>query len=330
MAPLTRRPNKRAYRAPIFGYSTATVSRTFRASASLRLAAIAAFAAIAVLAAARAFAQMTRRNFIEPLITEDTFTDDEAGLLPGWSRGADSRTFLLAAQVEKSLARNISVEVTGQWNQESPAGESRDHTGFDDLEVMPKYAFYVAAEHEFRLAAAIDSFFPVGNPRVENNTHYLAGPMLLWAKGMGDLPRTWWLRYLRPIEVQGDAGYLFKFSGSFGGQAFADVAFAYNLPFMAGEAGGATASRWVRWPLANLAPFTEINYLEFPGGRRGRTPPEVLLTPGLAYLSGPYQLSLGTEVALNHAASQNDKASVLGLLNVQLDPLFPAIGWKPF
>ena len=303
------------------------MSRALRASTSVRVAAL---VALTVIAASRSLAQTSERNFVEPLITEDTFTTDEAGLLPGWSRGADSRSFFLAAQIEKSLAQNVSVEVTAQLDQQSPAGTRRDRTGSDDLEVLPKYAFYVAAEHEFRLAAAIDSFFPVGDPQVENNTHYLAGPMLLWAKGMGDLPRTSWLRYLRPIEVQGDGGYLCKFSGSFGGQAFADAAFAYNLPFIAGDAGGATAARWMRWPLASLAPFAEINYLEFPDGRRGRTPPVMLLTPGLAYLSGPYQLSIGTEVALNHAASQNDKASVLGLLNVQLGPLFPAIGWTPF
>jgi len=309
------------------------VSCAFRASASRRHAAIAASAALTfltLLAASRTLAQTNERNFIEPLITEDTFTTNEADLLPGWSRGADSRTFVVAAQIEKSLAQNVSLEVTAQWDQESPAGTSRDRTGFDDLEVMPKYAFHVANEHEFRLAAAIDSFFPVGNPQVEDNTHYLAGPMLLWAKGMGDLPWTSRLRYLRPIEAQGDGGYLFKFSGSFGGQAFADAVVAYNIPFMAGDAGGTIASPWMRWPLANLAPFTEINYIEFPNGRRGRTPPALFLTPGLAYLSGPYQLSVGTQVALSHSASQDDKASVLGLLNVQLDSLFPAIRWKPF
>jgi hypothetical protein len=306
------------------------VNRALRASASSRVAAIATVTFLTLLAASRTLAQTNERNFIEPLITEDTFTSDEADLLPGWSRGADSRTFVLAAQIEKSLAQNVSVEIAAQWDQESPAAKSSDRTGFDNLEVMPKYAFYIAAEHEFRLAAAIDSFFPVGNPQVEDNTHYLAGPMLLWTKGMGDLPRTSWLRYLRPLEAQGDGGYLFKFSGSFGSQAFADAVFAYNFPFMAGDAGAAAASRWMRWPLANLAPFTEINYIEFPNGRRGRTPPALFLTPGLAYLSGPYQLSVGTQVALSHSASQEDKASVLGLLNIQLDPLFPAIRWTPF
>jgi hypothetical protein len=40
--------------------------------------------------------------------------------------------------------------------------------------------------------------------------------------------------------------------------------------------------------------------------------------------------SAPTARALSHSASQDDKASLLGLLNVQLDSLFPAIRWKPF
>jgi hypothetical protein len=287
----------------------------------------AACLSLCVLRVHRALAQTAERNFIEPLITEDTFTSDEADLLPGWSRGADNREFFLAIQIEKSLARNASVEITAQWDRQSPAGTSPDRSGFDDLEVMPKYVLYVADEHEFRLAAAIDSFFPVGNSQVEDNTHYLAGPMLLWAKGMGDLPATSWLRYLRPLEIQGDGGYLFRFSGPFGGEAFADAAFAYNLPFLA---GAGTRPRWIAPSLAHLVPFGEINYVEFPNGRRGRTPPALFLTPGLACMVGPYQLSLGTQIGLNHQSSQNDKASLLGLFNVQLDPLFPAIGWTPF
>ena len=294
--------------------------------------AILTFAALLIIptAASLAFARTIERNFIEPLITEDTFTTDEAGLIPGWSRGADSREFFLAVQFEKSLAQNASIEITGQWDQQSPPGNSRDRTGFDNLEVLPKYLLYVSDTHELRIAAAIDSFFPVGDSQVEDNTHFLAGPMLLWAKGMSDLPQSSWLRYLRPVEIQSDGGYLFKFSGSDSGEAFADAVVAYNFAFMAGEIERAAQPSWMNWPIENLAPFAEMNYVEFAGGRRGRTPPALLLTPGLAYMSGPYQVSIGTQVALDHAASQQDKVSILGLLNVQLAPLIPAIAWRPF
>jgi len=277
-----------------------------------------------------ALAQSVARNYIEPLITEDTFTTNEADILPGWSRGADSREFVLAVQIEKSIAQNASIEVTGQWDQQSPPGNHRDRTGFDNLEVLPKYDFYIADEHEFRLAAAIDSFFPVGNSQVENNTHYLAGPMLLWTKGMGDLPRDSWLRYLRPIDIQGDGGCLFEFSGSFSAKPFADAILAYNIPYMLADAGSTRAAQWIHGPLKNLVPFSELNYVEFTAGRRGRTPPALFATPGIAYVAGPYQVSVGTQIALNHNASQQDKVSLLGLLNVQLDPIFPAISWNPF
>ena len=289
-----------------------------------------AVSALLLHGAGAALAQPVTRNYIEPLITEDTFTTNEADVLPGWSRGADSREFVLALQIEKSLAQNASIEITGQWDQQSPPGNHRDRTGFDNLEVMPKYAFYIADEHEFRLAAAIDSFFPVGNAQVEDNTHYLAGPMLMWTKGMGDLPRDSWLRYLRPADVQGDGGCLFEFSGGFDAQAFADAVVAYNIPYMLQDDPGAPAAQWIRGPLRNVVPFSELNYVEFTAGRRGRSQPALFATPGIAYVMDAYQLSVGTQIALNHNSSQQDKFSLLGLFNVQLDPLFSAISWQPF
>ncbi len=306
--------------------SAAVAIRLTRAPSRLRFIAAAAVVAAAFAARPALGQQAAERTWLEPLVTEDSFPSNEADIQPGWFHTADGRTFALSIELEKKLGQNTSLEAEGEWHQESPAGGARDRTGFDDLETLLKHIFYVSPAHEFRLAGAIDSLWPVGNRQVEDETHFLTGPMLMWAKGMGDLPQDTWLRWMRPIDVQGDGGYLFKFSGSSGGSVFADAAFAYNLPYMADSMNAANLT----WPLCSLVPFIEINYSEVPTGRRGRTPAEFFITPGLSYFTGPYQFTLGSQVALDHAASRADEASVLGLLDINLSRLVPALRWTPF
>jgi hypothetical protein len=270
--------------------------------------------------------QTIPRTWIEPLVTEDSFPSNEADILPGWVRSAHGRTFSLTIELEKKLSQNTSLEAEGEWHQQSPQGNARDRSGFDDLETLLKHVFYVSPAHEFRLAAGIDSLWPVGNRQVEDETHFLSGPMLMWAKGMSDLPQDSWLRWMRPVDVQGDGGYLFKFSGSLGGLTFADAVVTYNLPYMVDNVG----AQGLAWPLRNLVPFAEINYSEVPVGRRGRAPAQFFVTPGISCFSGPYQLTVGSQIALDHAARHEDQASVLGLLDINLSQVFPAMRWTPF
>jgi hypothetical protein len=270
--------------------------------------------------------QALERTWLEPLVTEDSFASNEADVLPGWRRGGDGRTFSLTVELEKKLSPSTSLEAEGEWHQQSPEGRAHDRTGFDDLETLLKRVLYLSPAHEFRLAAGIDSLWPAGDRQVEGQRSFLTGPMVMWAKGMGDLPHDPWLRWMRPIDIQGDAGYLFELSSSSGGDAFADAAFTYNLPYLAADIGAEN----VLWPLRNLAPFIEVNYSEVPTGRRGRTPAEFFITPGLSYFTGPYQFTLGSQVALDHAASRQDYASVLGLVDINLSAIFPAIRWTPF
>ncbi len=78
-----------------------------------------------------------------------------------------------------------------------------------------------------------------------------------------------------------------------------------------------------------LSPFVEFNYDQVAFGRRENTPPDLRVTPGLAYLFGPFQLSVGTQVALNQTASHNVQAAVLTLLVIDLDEIIPGAGWMP-
>ena len=63
-------------------------------------------------------------------------------------------------------------------------------------------------------------------------------------------------------------------------------------------------------------------------GRRQNTPPDLRVTPGRAYLYGPCQLTIGTQVALNRTASHNVQSAVLTLLDIDLDEIIPGAGWE--
>jgi hypothetical protein len=54
------------------------------------------------------------------------------------------------------------------------------------------------------------------------------------------------------------------------------------------------------------------------------------LTPGLAYLGNYCELSVGGQIALNGAAPSGDRVTVIGLIEVFYDNIFPALGWNPF
>jgi hypothetical protein len=73
----------------------------------------------------------------------------------------------------------------------------------------------------------------------------------------------------------------------------------------------------------NLAPFAEFSYEQIVNGPQGGTQPNLVVLPGLAYVSQAYQVSLATEFALNRATIFDCHAAVFGMLSLTLDQLFP-------
>jgi hypothetical protein len=111
-------------------------------------------------------AQVGKRNYIEPLIADDPNPGNELDLIPSWVAIAEGSNFSFNFSLEKTLSENFSLELGNAWNDPScnpgficlGAGSSRRGrsrhrqpnsnnfsqqllSGFDDLEVLPKYAF---------------------------------------------------------------------------------------------------------------------------------------------------------------------------------------------
>ncbi|MGH7932740.1 MAG: hypothetical protein ACREQN_06165 [Candidatus Binataceae bacterium] len=264
-------------------------------------------------------------TFIEPLITEDANPKNEFDILkPKWLRTSEGREFSLGFSLEKMLAPNLSVEIGSTWTSLSPK-QGADVSGFDSLEIFPKYAFLTVPEHEFRLSIAADLELPTGNPSVQSQNHTTLGPVLLWAKGLGDIPNWSGLKYLRPFGLAGDFGYVPALGGHTSHDMFADQVIEYSLPYLSDN----VRDVGLGWPLRNLYLFSEFNYDQLITGPSGQTFPDIRATPGIAYMGRYVQLSLATQFPLNHATAPNNHAAVLGLLDIFIDDLIPQTNWMP-
>jgi hypothetical protein len=283
--------------------------------------------ALAAFGSARiALAQVGKRNFIEPLIAEDPNPSNELELQPGWNKSRTGNQYSFAFSQEKTLTSNFSLEIADAFNQVSPR-QGGDARGLGALEFLPKWAFFTSVEHEMRVALGGEIFLPVGDLDAGAPSHTRAGPMLMYAKGMGDLPGRGFALYLRPFAIQGDFAYLPAWGGPESGQFISDICLSYQFYYLSDSGLALPFASF----LNRLAPFAEFNWQQIAVGRRFNTPPDFRITPALAYGLDTCQLTIGTQVALSHQASLNNQAAVIFLLDLYMDQIWPRVfNWTPF
>src|SRR5262249_26311733 len=149
---------------------------------------------------------------------------------------------------------------------------------------------------------------------------------LLWEKGMGDLPNREGIKYLRPLGFQADVGYLPALDGHTSHLLFADLVSEYSLMYLSNS----VRDIGLGWPLRNLFLFNEINYDQLIAGAPGQTFPHLVATPGIAYVGYHFELSFGTQLALNQASVADTHAVLIGLLDIFYDSIFPSLNWTLF
>jgi hypothetical protein len=277
-----------------------------------RLVAIVAVVA-AVTSAHLAHAQVGKRNFLEPIVTEDPNPSNELELQAEWIQAAGSSNFQFAFSLEKTLTPNFSIEVGDAVNRYA-ARQEEPVSGMSNLQILPKWAIYTSAEHEMRVAVGGEIFPSTGEIDAGADSRTRAGPMLMLAKGAGDLPEHGRWRYFRPFSLQADAGYLPTWSGPKSGLVFADACLideGVPLPIPALMRG--------------VAPFVEFDYQQVGVGKRNGTPPDWRITPALGGGNDTYQVTIGAQVGINPAGNANARGAIIALLNVQMDRLWPAI-----
>src|SRR5579862_3275792 len=267
--------------------------------------------------------------FLEPLIAEDPTPANELDIAePSWTRSADGRAFEMGTSIEKVIGMDsnnlprFSIGGGTDWDYFSPK-QGRNQVGWDDLEVFGKYAFLIVPEHEFLMAIALDAALPTGSPRVEEQQHASLGSSLLWEKALGDLPNLPMLKYLRPFGFQSYVSYLPALGGQVEHQLSAGTVVEYSLSYLSNN----VEDIGLKPPFRNLFLYTEINYSELIRGPAGETFPNIVATPGIAYVGYRFELSLGTQFALNNAAVAGTHAAVIGLLDIFYDSFIPQGNW---
>ncbi len=263
--------------------------------------------------------------FLEPLITQDPAPANELDILaPSWIRSSDANTYSIASSVEKVLwldknyMPRFSIGGGSSWQHISPF-QAPSRQGFNGVTMFGKWAFYYSQKHEFLVSIGAQIQLPTGNTGIQPSSHTSLGPTFLWEKALGDLPNAPVLKYLRPLGLQTDFGYLPALGGPTHHHMFADATIEYSLPYLSNN----VQDIGLKWPLRNMFLFNEINYDQVITGPSGQTFPALLATPGIAYISYHFEVSLGTQFALNNATRPGTHAAVLGLLDIFYDSFFP-------
>jgi hypothetical protein len=266
--------------------------------------------------------------FLEPIITQDPTPANELDILaPSWVRSADANTYSIGFSMEKVLyldenyVPRFSIGGGSSWSHVSPFAD-RSRQGFGELVLFGKYAFYYSLEHEFMLTIGAQLRLPTGNTDIEAQNHTSLGPLFLWEKGMGDLPDWPVLKYLRPLGVQSDFGYVPALGGHTSHHMFADAVIEYSLPYLSNN----VQDIGLKPPFRNLFLFNEINYDQLITGPSGSTFPTILATPGIAYVGYHFEVAVGTQFALNTASRSGTHAAVVGLLDIFYDSIIPHFG----
>ncbi len=294
---------------------------------------------------ASARAQVGKRNFIEPLIVEDANPSNELDLIPQWVKLSHGTLLSITGSLEKQLAENFSLQLADAWNDPScqtghacslatftRIGRHRQRrfrtqllSGFGDFEILTKYAFLTSARHELRIAFGSDLFLTNGNPSAGCSTHTYVGPILMSSKGMGDIPDLSVIRYLRPLALQADVEDVIRTGGTVGNQVNAEWVVSYQFSYLSDYVRDIGLPPFIR----ALSPFGEFTYAQFVQGGAGSTQPDLRVLPGIAYVNGPYQVSLATMYSLNRVETQATHAAVIAMLSLTLDQLLTEFGWTP-
>jgi hypothetical protein len=266
--------------------------------------------------------------FLEPILTQDPTPANELDILqPSWVRSSDANSYSIASSFEKVLwlDRNdmprVSAGSGSSWTYVAPY-HGLNFNGFGALTMFAKYAFYYSLEHEFLASLALQLQVPIGSKGIQSENHTSLGPVFLWEKGLGDLPDWSGLRYLRPLGIQSDFGYVPALSGHTSHHMFADGIIEYSLPYLSNN----VEDIGLKPPFRNLFLFNEINYDQLLTGPSGQTFPTLLATPGIAYVGYHFELALATQFALNRASRPGNHAAVLGLIDIFYDSIFTRLG----
>src|SRR5438552_1798722 len=139
---------------------------------------------------AHAHGVVGQRSFIEPFIAEDVNPKNEFVIgRPEWDHSRDGRTLGLGFGLEKKLSDRFSITLDSEWDDITPKPHDEPHaSGFNNLGITLKYAFFIDPAHEAIASIALESAAPTGTEKVGAEKDPSFKPFLLYGKGANDEP----------------------------------------------------------------------------------------------------------------------------------------------
>ena len=262
------------------------------------------------------------RIFLSPIVGNDAFPDNALDL----STHRSDYAFSLLAAVEKQLSENSSVLLLSGWDRVTPRDGRQVEEGLGDLSIYYRQAAYISVSHELELTLSPFLVLPMGNREIADEGYTHLGGEVLLGKGFGDLPESPFFQYLRPLALQAEVGYAGRIQGPANSDVFGNLELEYSLEYLDRFVERLKVGR----PFVELVPYVQFNYAQSFIASRLTTSPNFRLTPGVAYLGDYCEVSVGAQVALNGAAPSGDHVTVLGLVEIFYDNIFPVLGWNPF
>src|SRR5215470_10821094 len=126
-----------------------------------------------------------QRSFIEPFITEDANPKNEFVIArPEFHDARDGHDLSEGFGLEKKLSDWFSLTLDSAWDHISPAASDEpSESGFDNLGITLKYAFFVDPERESIVSFAVESTAPTGSADVGAEKGWAFKPFFLYGKG---------------------------------------------------------------------------------------------------------------------------------------------------
>ena len=275
-------------------------------------------------ARAHAHGVVGQRSFIEPFITEDVNPKNEFVIArPEWDHSRDGRTLSLGFGLEKKISDRFSLTLDSEWEDITPKPRDEPHaSGFNNLGITLKYAFFINPEHEAITSVALESTAPTGTEQVGAEKDWSFKPFLLYGKGAGDLPNT--LKYLRPLAVQGDAGFEISTDHDRTTTLAHNIAVEYSIPYLQSF----VRDFGLRWPFNALIADTEFNFEHGVNGEEhGKT--AAFVTPGFVYMDRYVEVGVAGRFPLNARAHEELDWGIVWIVDIFIDDIFPWTRWQP-
>ena len=288
-----------------------------------RASAVGGFLCAITAVEAHAHGVVGERAFIEPFITEDVNPKNEFVIArPEWDHSRDGSALSVGFGLEKKISDRFSLTLDSEWDTTDPKGPGELHEdGFNNLGITGKYAFFINPAREAIASIALEASAPTGTQNVGAEPDWAFKPFLLYGKGLGDLPSA--VKYLRPLALQGDAGFEVSTDHDRTTTFAHNVAVEYSVPYLQSF----VRDLGLRWPLSNLIADTEFNFEHgVNGADHGHT--KAFATPGVVYMDRYVELGVAGRFPLNDRAHQELDWGIVWIVDLFIDDILPWTRWQ--